>query len=437
VSWTAVQRHDLRVRNLILVAGVLSVVIGAIWSYAYFRLGNLWSFSFNLMVVLGGAVLFVLAFRGQLRTGAILLAHLMTVTIVMSSLVDLPVDGVPRSVHMNLLPVAAAAFLVFYREGVYLRLFLPFVMLLAFLAFQVNIVPPLLFGQPPSSAAGWPGVWANNISGIGATCVVIAMMQANMTLRRSMEGELRQAVARGEFHLHYQPQVDGSGRMIGAEALLRWRHPVRGNVSPGEFIPLAEETGLIIPIGEWVLRTACAQLQAWAKTPATRHLTIAVNVSASQFRQPDFVEHVRSILALSGAPAAQLKLELTESALADDVATVVAKMTALKETGISWSLDDFGTGYSSLSSLKRLPLDQLKIDQSFVRDLQTDPRNMPIVEAILSLSETLDLLVIAEGVETEAQLVALAGAGCRYFQGFYFSRPLPIADLDRFLAAQG
>ncbi len=429
---TAAQRHDWRVRNLILLGGLLSILAGSVWSYVYYRLGNMWSLSFNLMVVLGGGVLLHLAFYGKLRTGAILLAHLMTVAILMSSLVDLPVDGVPRSVHMNLLPVAAAAFLVFYREGLYLRIFLPVVMLLIFLAFQVNIVPPLSIGRPPSSAAGWPGVWANNISGIGATCVVIAMMQANVTLRRSLEGDLRQAVARGEFHLHYQPQVDRSGLMIGAEALLRWRQPVRGNISPGEFIPLAEETGLIIPIGEWVLRTACAQLQVWAKDPATRHLTIAVNVSASQFRQPDFVEQVRSILALSGAPASRLKLELTESALADDVATVVAKMTALKETGISWSLDDFGTGYSSLSSLKRLPLDQLKIDQSFVRDLQTDPRNMPIVEAILHLSETLDLLVIAEGVETEAQLQALVGAGCRYFQGFYFSRPLPIQDLEQF-----
>ncbi|WP_165218388.1 putative bifunctional diguanylate cyclase/phosphodiesterase [Affinirhizobium pseudoryzae] len=432
MSWTAAQRHDWRVRNLILVAGVLSILVGSIWSYVYFRLGNLWNLSFTAMVVVGGGIMLALVFYGHQRVSMIFFAHLVFVTVILCGLADVPVDGVPRSIHMNLLPVAAAALLAFSSEGFYLRLFLPITSLVVFVAFQVELIPALQMDDLTGVSAGWPGVWANNITGIGSTCVAIAIMQANMTLRRSLEGELRQAVARGEFHLHYQPQMDHTARMIGAEALLRWRHPTRGHVSPGEFIPLAEETGLIIPIGEWVLRTACAQLQVWAKDPATAHLTIAVNVSASQFRQPDFVEQVRSILALSGAPASRLKLELTESALADDVATVVAKMTALKGTGISWSLDDFGTGYSSLSSLKRLPLDQLKIDQSFVRDLQTDPRNMPIVEAILHLSETLHLVVIAEGVETEAQLAALTSAGCRYFQGFYFSRPLPIAELEQF-----
>nr|WP_299507060.1 EAL domain-containing protein [uncultured Rhizobium sp.] len=200
-------------------------------------------------------------------------------------------------------------------------------------------------------------------------------------------------------------------------------------VPPNAFISLAEETGLIIPIGEWVLRTAAAQLQAWAASPETAHLTIAVNVSAPQFRQPDFVEQVRSIIALSGARPQALKLELTESALADDMQTVLGKMRALKTFGISWSLDDFGTGYSSLSLLKSLPFEQVKIDQSFVRGLLDDPRDMAIVETILTLSESLHLAVIAEGVETEAQRAALEIAGCTSFQGYLFGRPMPVREL--------
>lgn len=436
VEWTSAERHEQRVRNLILVGGLLCVVISLIWSIVYLQMGDICRFSVTMLTVLAGGFLFVLVLQERMRVAAVFMIHILVVTVTLSSLAEMSPPGIPRSVHMNFLPVATAAFLIFYREGIYLRIVVPLVILLIFLVFQMHLVPPPATQALPLPQIGWLGVWANNITAIGSTCVVIAMMQTNISLRRALENDIRQAIARGEFHLHYQPQMDGTGRMIGAEALLRWRHPVRGNVPPGEFIALSEETGLIIPIGEWVLRSACAQLQAWANNPATQHLTIAVNVSASQFRQPDFVEHVRSILSLSGAPASRLKLELTESALADDVTIVVAKMRALKEIGISWSLDDFGTGYSSLSSLKRLPLDQLKIDQSFVRDLQTDPRNMPIVEAILSLSETLDLSVIAEGVETEAQLAALANAGCRYFQGYYFSRPIPIAELDRLLATQ-
>nr|WP_254007712.1 EAL domain-containing protein [Rhizobium sp. L1K21] len=242
-----------------------------------------------------------------------------------------------------------------------------------------------------------------------------------------------QALARGEFHLAYQPQVNESGRIFGVEALLRWNHPTRGPISPQEFIPLAEETGMIIPIGEWVLRTACAQLAEWAKVPHKAHLTIAVNVSALQFRQPDFVQQVKQIVSLSGINPSRLELELTESAVAEDSDNVVKKMQALKRHGITWSLDDFGTGYSSLSSLKRLPLDKLKIDQSFVRDLLTDERNIAIVDTIIQLSGNLGLKVIAEGVETEEHLQVLSKAGCKSYQGYLFSRPLPISALDELI----
>ena len=228
-------------------------------------------------------------------------------------------------------------------------------------------------------------------------------MQAAVTARVALETDLRRAVSGQEqFLLYYQAQVDSSGRLIGAEALVRWRHPERGMVSPAEFIPLAEETGLILPLGHWVMTTACQQLAAWALQPETAHLTVAVNVSAKQFHLPTFVEEVLALVDHFGVNPAKLKLEITESMLLDNVDDIIAKMTALKARGISFSMDDFGTGYSSLSYLKRLPLDQLKIDQSFVRDVLTDPNDAAIAKIIVSLAQSMNLAVIAEGVETEA-----------------------------------
>ncbi len=254
-------------------------------------------------------------------------------------------------------------------------------------------------------------------------------MQAVVTARAALEIGLREALRNGQFALHYQPQVAAGGRWCGVEALVRWQHPQRGLVAPGEFIALAEDTGLILPLGQWVLETACAQLAAWATEPEMAHLTIAVNVSARQFHQARFVEQVQTALTLSGAIPQRLKLELTESLLVDNLEDVIAKMTALKAQGVCFSLDDFGTGYSSLSYLKRLPLDQLKIDQSFVRDLLTDPNDAAIARAIVALGHSLGLQVIAEGVETAEQQAVLASLGCDAYQGYYFGRPTPIGAL--------
>jgi diguanylate cyclase (GGDEF)-like protein/PAS domain S-box-containing protein len=258
-------------------------------------------------------------------------------------------------------------------------------------------------------------------------------MQAVVAARVAMEVDLRQGLLGHQFVLYYQPQVDHVGNVTGAEALIRWQHPQRGMVPPVEFIPLAEETGQILPLGLWVLETACVQLSAWAKAPETAHLTLAVNVSAHQFRQPDFVDQVLQVCERNALGSGKLKLELTESLLLDDVEDIIAKMIALKENGVCFSLDDFGTGYSSLSYLKRLPLDQLKIDQSFVRDVLTDPDDAAIARTIVALAHSLGMTVIAEGVETEEQLLFLASHGCHAYQGYLFSRPLPLADFDRFI----
>ena len=257
-------------------------------------------------------------------------------------------------------------------------------------------------------------------------------MQTVLEVRAAMEADLRYAFEKQEFRLHYQIQVDRLGHPLGAEVLLRWDHPRRGLVAPGEFIPLAEENGLIVQVGLWVLQTACAQLRAWQDDPLTRGLTLAVNVSAKQFRQPDFVVQLQRVLQESGANPARLKLELTESTVLENVADAIGKMHEIKSLGISFSMDDFGTGYSSLQYLKRLPLDQIKIDQSFVRDIATDLNDAAIVQTIIAMTKILGFEVIAEGVETEAQREFLDLRGCPAFQGYLFGKPMP---LDQFEAA--
>jgi len=253
-------------------------------------------------------------------------------------------------------------------------------------------------------------------------------LQAAVNARAAMEEDLRQGIQTGQFVLYYQPQIDRN-RLSGAEALIRWRHPWRNILPPGEFIPLAEETGLILPLGKWVLQAACAQIAAWSARRQSARLSISVNISARQFHQPDFVNQVLSVLETSGADPRNLKLELTESMLVENIEDVIGKMTALRSHGIRFSLDDFGTGYSSLAYLKRMPLDQLKIDRSFIRDILTEESSAAIAQTVISLSRAMALPVIAEGVETEEQREFLARLGCHAFQGYLFGRPEP---LDRF-----
>jgi len=255
-------------------------------------------------------------------------------------------------------------------------------------------------------------------------------MQTHVARRTALDAELRQGLKREELLLYYQPVVDVAGRVVGVEALVRWQHPQRGLVSPDVFIPIAEQSGLILPLGEWVLATACQQLAAWAGSASTAGLTIAVNVSARQFRHPDFVKRVKDTLAHSGASADLLKLELTESLLLNDAQEAVCKMADLRTCGVHFSLDDFGTGYSSLSYLKLLPLEQLKIDKSFVRDVLTDSNDAAIARTVLALGKSLGLEVVAEGVESAGQHEFLVQSGCRLFQGYLFGKPVPVDELQ-------
>ena len=255
-------------------------------------------------------------------------------------------------------------------------------------------------------------------------------MQENISARVSLESELHNALEFQQFHLHYQIQVDNEHRPLGAEVLIRWIHPVRGLMPPDKFIPLAEETGLILPIGRWVLETACAQLKAWQVGRSAGHLTLAVNVSARQFHQADFVAQVQTALQHYAIDPRLLKLELTESLLQENIEETIATMSALNEVGVQFSLDDFGTGYSSLQYLKRLPLNQIKIDRSFVRDIATDSSDIAVIRATIAMARSLGLNIIAEGVETKEQRQVLLENGCTHFQGYLFGRPAPIEQFE-------
>lgn len=266
--------------------------------------------------------------------------------------------------------------------------------------------------------------------GRNAVCFHDPEMQNALETRNEIENALRSALANRELEIHYQVQVNGQGKPIGAEALLRWQHPKLGRVSPAQFIPIAEETGLILPIGKWVIQEACSRLGKWKSDPGLLHLSLAVNVSARQFRDPTFPEQIAEAIGKNGIFPGKLKLELTESMVLDNVEHNIGKMNRLKEMGILFSMDDFGTGYSSLTYLKRLPIDQIKIDQSFVRDIIEDQNDAMIVQTIIAMSQSLGLDVIAEGVETEEQRKFLAQRGCLAYQGYLFGRPKAVEEFE-------
>lgn len=276
-------------------------------------------------------------------------------------------------------------------------------------------------------------MYQSKASGRNTVCFFDPEMQAVIAARVSLEASLRNGLQEKQFLLHYQPQVNSSGRITGAEAFVRWQCPERGMVPPASFIPLAEETGLIVPIDFWVLTTACQQLARWALHPKTSHLSMSVKVSAHQFRQRNFVEQVTQILDQSQAHSNLLKLELKESLLLTDVDDIIEKTNALSKRGVGFSLADLGTGYSSLLHLKQLSLDQLRIDQSFVRGLLTNPNAASVTRSIFALAESLGVTVSAEGVETLEERDALAAFGCHAYQGYFFSQTLPADEFERLL----
>lgn len=418
-------RHHRRVHLLLKLSGVVTLTLCTGWVVLFGLMGQWPLMAVMLLMALSGGACWGLAGRGNVEVaGTLLLLTMFLLIGFICLVVDVPSARVPRSTHHFFLPMAAGAAMVLRGGRPWVRNAVVGSFLAAFVVLSTSTfgfqTPYVL---PDEIRA--IGSWIDSGVAAAALFMVLYVMQADVEARNAFEADLCQAVVAGQFVLHYQPQVDADGRLFGAEALVRWQHPRRGLVSPGLFIELAEKNGLILQLGEWVLRQACAHLADWAKEPATAQLTMSVNVSARQFRQPDFVAQVMSIIGRSGVDPRRLKLELTESMLAHNVDDIIHKMTALKAHGVGFSLDDFGTGYSSLAYLQRMPLDQLKIDQAFVRHLQDNPKDKAIARTVIELGQNLHLAVIAEGVETEAQREMLASLGCPAFQGYLYGKPMP------------
>ena len=422
-------------RMTLWIGSALLIVLGLGWA-AFFSSIGAWAIVVMdvAMLVVGIAIAVLTHFKRTRIAFFLLVISAFLVICGVCLLLDVPSAQAPRSTH-NFLLVLAIVALVFLRDdpramryGVTGICCIGFVVLASWPE-GIDIGFTL-----PDGLRIW-GTWVHNFFAALGIYALVHVMVADLAEHSAMEMALRKGLVRGEFFLTYQPQVTSEGRVMGAEALLRWRHPKLGLVPPDEFIPLAEQTGLILPLGAWVLGMACSQLVEWSTKPGLDRLTLAVNVSVHQFRQADFVQQVQSVIERTGVQPRRLKLELTESSLVHDIDDIIAKMEQLRALGVGFSLDDFGTGYSSLNYLKRLPLDQLKIDQSFVRDILTDSNDAAIARMVIGLGDSLHFAVIAEGVETLGQQQFLMQNGCHLFQGYLFSEPMSAEAFGAYVLA--
>jgi EAL domain-containing protein (putative c-di-GMP-specific phosphodiesterase class I) len=419
-------QHRRRVRMMLWVASGLLTAEGVGWAIYFLQKGAWDIVAMDFVMLLLGISGGILTYLRRTRIAFFLIGISIFLLVCGVSLVlDVPSAMAPRSTHHFLLVLAVASLLVLRDDRPMLRYLVTGSCFLAFVVLaSTNMGIESQHALPDSVRIG--GTWANNFFAAAGLYALIHIIVSDFAENFAMEMDLRKGIARGEFFLVYQPQVTSGGVVFGAEALLRWQHPTLGVVPPDEFIPLAEQSGLILPLGTWVLGAACDQLVDWSKRADMAELTLSVNVSAYQFRRSDFVQQVASVMERTGVSPRRLKLELTESSLVHDMDDIIQKMVELKALGVGFSLDDFGTGYSSLSYLKRLPLDQLKIDKSFVDDVLTDPNDAAIAHMVIELGQNLGFSVIAEGVETQGQCDFLEQNGCHLFQGYLFSRPIPL-----------
>lgn len=432
----SLKQHSQRLLFAYRVASAVVVVVALGWGVAFGMLGW-WRvvIADGVLAAVGIASLVLIA-RGHVTAALVITQAAFLVFIAaFCVLFDVPSDAVPRVTHLYLLVLAMLGYLSYLREASWFQGLIISLCLAAFIVFSsARLVFP--FATPIPDGLRIYGIWINSVLATAMLCGCIVAMQREFLMNSRRVRELRSALWNDEFELHYQPQVNRSGRILGAEALLRWQHPERGSVSPLDFLPTAEQAGLMPRIGGWVLSEACRTLAAWGRNEATRHLMLAVNVSADQFLREGFEQLVLGALEAHGVDPTRLKLELTESAVISDIATVVVKMDILCKAGVTLALDDFGTGYSSLSYLRSLPLQEIKIDRSFVHEALASPRGAALTRNIAQLGRDLGLTVIAEGVESEEQFRFLVDCGCTEFQGYYFGHPVALDDFEqRVLAA--
>jgi len=416
-------------------ASLVICAVSLVW-LAFFVVRQWWAIAaFELCLGTVGFVSWLLIRSGRLNA-ALLFSELafLALTVFFCLIFDVPSEAVPRVSHLFLLVLAMLGYINYVRGRAWPQLAIVLSCLGFFVAFS-SATLAFPFAQPLPDEVRLVGAWVNATVATALLCGSICMIQIELTRRNGMVRELEAALRNDELELFFQPVVDSAGSVIGAEALLRWNHPARGYVGPGEFIPMLEENGMMPRFGAWVLKEACRTLACWQEDPQLGRLTLAVNVSADQFMVDGFDDFVLDTVRLHDVAPERLMLELTESVVVAGVDTLIPKMNALRAAGIGFALDDFGTGYSSLSYLQQLPIDQLKIDRSFVQDGQGDARGGALVKSIVQIGRDLGLVVLAEGVETRAQHEFMLACGCSEFQGFHFGRPVPRADFEAFARA--
>lgn len=408
-------------------AALLIMAMALLWA-GFFVWKQQWSFAIpDMILIVVAAVGWRLIAIGRLNAALIVTQLALLVFVTGYCLMfDPPTAEIPRITHLYLLGLATLGYINYLRRKSTVQLVIIATGLGAFVALaSTSYVFPFAYPIPDDIRAS--GILMNCLLATGLMCVGVYAIQREFTRPKGLALELRNAVRNEEMELYFQPQIDHAGTIYGAEALLRWQHPQRGQIPPDNFIPVAETAGLMPLLGGWVIKEACRTLAHWSDDPALSQLTLAVNVSASQFQFDDFESSVLEMLRVHRVDPARLKLELTESVIVHDFELTVAKIERLRATGISFALDDFGTGYSSLSYLRRLPLDQLKIDRSFVRESLESDRGAALVKSIVQLGLDLGFVVLAEGIETQAQHKFLLECGCHEFQGYLFGRPVPAA----------
>lgn len=416
------------------IAAWLGLALATGW-FVFFAFTERWNIAVSLLV-LGAAIVpcWLICVMGHFSRGLIL-AQIACGAFVCwySFFIDVQDAVVPRTTHLYLLVIVFVGYLNFQRKRSVLQALVISAGLLAFLFFCASSASSPL-STPLSQDVRSISAWFNSIFATGILCGGVAAMQAQFRSQTKNALELRSALSNGQFELFYQAQVRADGRLIGAEALLRWNHPKRGYISPAEFIPLAQRTGFMPTIGAWVIAEACKTLARWQENSFTRELTLSINITADHFANGGFSDQLLEAVSSYGVDSPLLKLELTESVFLSDIEAAIAKMKLLDRAGFAISLDDFGTGYSSLSYLRQLPLKQLKIDRSFVKGVSESARLAAITKNIVRMGHDLSLEVLAEGVETEAELRVMLSYGCELFQGYLFARPTRLEEFEQHAA---
>lgn len=424
------QRRERRMRML---ASLVLFLVGSLWGIFFSLRGNWGIVLVDLLMILCGIGVFILTLRNQVRLANLLLFGVIILVIVATTLLmDPHTAAAPRATHLYLLPIAVAALMAFRDERLWLRYGVALLCLGLFVVLASSSWSPTSAYHLPDDVRV-SGSWVQSVAAMLMLFALLHILQSDTAERSMLDRDLEVALREQQFVLHYQPQLNRAGKVMGAEVLIRWQHPQRGLVAPAEFIGHAEKTGMIIPIGQWVLAQAVRQLRIWRDDPSYAGIGLAVNISQKQFRQASFVPDMLRLIDEHAIDARRLDLELTETLIVQDIDDLLRKMTALVERGVRFSLDDFGTGFSSLSHLKRLPLNTLKIDRSFICDVLTDSSSETIVRTVIALGQSMGMTVIAEGVETEAQQQFLLSNGCMQFQGYLFSKPLPLQAFTEFV----